>query len=281
MSRWFRFYDDAINDPKLLKLSDKTYRVWMGMLCLASKHEGKLPPFDDMALLLRMKPEKLQPELEKLIEAGLLDHSDAGIEPHNWNGRQYKSDTSNERVKRHRQRSCNVTVTPPDTEQKQITEQIKPDARDELSKREGNFRQAIVKAFEVANSPNMPDTTRAGLWLSQGYQEDICLALIEEGVRRKPSISSLKYFDTQISDAHKSKAPPRVAIALQPEQVDWDATLATYKKTGHWSRWAGPDPEQPGCKAPKEMLAKYGLVKSELVKSREATAVIPQLRAMQ
>ena len=116
MSRWFRLYDDTLNDPKILKLSDKTYRVWIGLLCAASKHEGALPPFEDMALLLRMKPEKLQPELEKLISAGLIDHDDGGMRPHNWNGRQYKSDVSTERVKRFRNGQRNVSETPPDTE---------------------------------------------------------------------------------------------------------------------------------------------------------------------
>lgn len=118
MSRWFRFYDDTINDPKTLKLSDRTYRIWVGMLCLASKNNGVLPSFEDMAILLRIKPDKLQPELEKLIEVKLLDHSDIGITPHNWNKRQYKSDVSTERVKRFRNGernvSRNVSETPPD-----------------------------------------------------------------------------------------------------------------------------------------------------------------------
>ena len=119
MSRWFRFYDDAINDPKILKLSEKTFRVWVGLLCLASKNEGVLPPFEDMALLLRMKREKLQPELETLITSGLFDHTDDGIIPHNWTGRQYKSDVSTERVKRFRNGQRNVSETPPDTETEQ------------------------------------------------------------------------------------------------------------------------------------------------------------------
>jgi hypothetical protein len=116
MNRWFRFYDDAINDPKILKLSDKTYRIWVGILCLASKNDGVLPPFEDVALLLRMKPEKLQPELEKLITAGLLDHDDDGISPHNWRKRQFKSDVSTERVKRFRNAGKTVSETPPDTD---------------------------------------------------------------------------------------------------------------------------------------------------------------------
>jgi hypothetical protein len=42
-------------------------------------------------------------------------------------------------------------------------------------------------------------------------------------------------------------------------ELDWDAVLTSYKKFGHWSREAGPDLESPACRAPKEMLEKYGL----------------------
>lgn len=282
MSRWFRFYDDAINDPKILKLSDKAHRVWIGMLCLASKNEGKLPPFDDMVILLRMKPEKLQAELEVLIAAGLLDHDDAGIEPHNWNGRQYKTDgadpTNATRQKRYRDRHRNAvtTVTDKRPETEQIQNRTEAEPRDDLKKRTGSFQQAIVKAFEDANYPNLPETSRAGLWLSQGYQEDICLAVIADIVKKKPSITTLNYFDKPIADAHSSKAPPRQAVAQKTEDTDWNAVLSTFKKTGRWSRWAGPDLDSPGCLAPPEMLANYGLVKDT-----GPPIVAPQIRSMQ
>jgi hypothetical protein len=49
------------------------------------------------------------------------------------------------------------------------------------------------------------------------------------------------------------------AFADEPERMDWDAVLSTFQRTKHWSRWAGPDPESPACRAPPELLAKYGL----------------------
>ena len=111
MSRWFRFYDDAINDPKILKLSDKLHRVWIGILCIASKNNGELPSLDDMALMIRMKPEKLAEAIESLADAGLIDTEGMISSPHNWSARQYKSDSSAERMKRHRDKKRDVTVT--------------------------------------------------------------------------------------------------------------------------------------------------------------------------
>lgn len=115
MSRWFRFYDDAMNDPKLLRLSDAMFRAWMTLLCIASKHEGKLPPADDIALMLRLKTTTVATWITELSASGLLDNVDGVFAPHNWDGRQYKSDSSNERVKRHRQHKRNVTCNVTDT----------------------------------------------------------------------------------------------------------------------------------------------------------------------
>jgi len=130
MSKWFRLYDDTINDPKILKLSDKLFRVWIGILCAASKNDGRLPSSDDLALMIRIKPEKMIEALEALVSAGLVDRDGPSLSPHNWNGRQYKSDVSTERVKRFRNGQRNVSETPPDTEQIQNTDTEKKDGAD-------------------------------------------------------------------------------------------------------------------------------------------------------
>ena len=83
--------------------------------------------------------------------------------------------------------------------------------RDEASKKLGDFCQAIVTAYADANSPTLPDTSRAGLWLQQGFEPEICLAVIREIVRKKPN-AGLAYFEKPIREAHESKAPKRVSI---------------------------------------------------------------------
>lgn len=127
MSQWFRFYNEALDDPKVQKLPAETFRGWVNLLCLAARNDGVLPPHADIAFALRLTDARATALLDGLIEAELLDHDDSGIRPHNWSSRQYKSDVSNERVKRHREQAktvtCNVTPsvteTPPDTESEQ------------------------------------------------------------------------------------------------------------------------------------------------------------------
>jgi hypothetical protein len=124
MTRWFRVYDDSINHPKVLKLSDRLHRIWLGLLCIASKNDGRLPSMEDCALMLRVQPERMAEALVSLIGARLLDRDETGLSPHNWAKRQYKSDSSADRMKRHRQRHRDVTVTAPEQNRENRTEAV-------------------------------------------------------------------------------------------------------------------------------------------------------------
>src|SRR5690606_29156243 len=111
-------------DPKVQRLPAALFKVWVNILCIASRHGGKIPS-DDLAFLLRMDEGPAVDAVAKLVDAGLIDGAGGGLEPHNWSSRQYKSDSSAERVKKLREKrkgngACNgdvtANVTPPDTE---------------------------------------------------------------------------------------------------------------------------------------------------------------------
>ena len=59
------------------------------------------------------------------------------------------------------------------------------------------------------------------------------------------------------------------------EVLDWDSVVSFYKKTGIWSRHAGSDPSSPACKAPRELLEKYGIT------APSSSVAVPALRTMQ
>lgn len=44
-----------------------------------------------------------------------------------------------------------------------------------------------------------------------------------------------------------------------PEDINWESIVQFKAKTGVWSKWAGPEPGAVGCRAPAEILQKYGL----------------------
>lgn len=132
MSRWFRFYDEALDDPKVQRLAPALFKSWVNLMCLNSKNGGTLPPIEDIAFALRVTEKAAQQLIEDLGAAGLIDEFDGRYTMHNWHARQFKSDvtdpTAAERMKRYRNKDRNgtVTVTPPrdrvqitDTEKKE------------------------------------------------------------------------------------------------------------------------------------------------------------------
>ena len=123
MNRWFRFYDEALDDPKVQLLPPERFKVWVNLLCLACRHDGKLPPIADVAFALRMARDEAGECLLDFTQRGLLDQYEEQFSPHNWAKRQYRSDVSTDRVKRFRETKRNVSPavseTAPDTDTEQ------------------------------------------------------------------------------------------------------------------------------------------------------------------
>lgn len=115
MTRWFRFYADAMRNPKVAGLSDAEFRLWLELLAVASENDGHIPPAETLKHVLKRRLDHLSRGLEGLLRASLIDALGDGYAPHNWSKRQYKSDTSTERVREFRGKR-NVSVTPPETE---------------------------------------------------------------------------------------------------------------------------------------------------------------------
>lgn len=102
MSRWLRINEDCIDHPKILKLPEALRWQWIALLCVASKNDGVLPPIEDVALCLRVPEAKAAEFITKLVKARLIDRQGDVFVPHNWDKRQFKSDTSTERVTKYR-----------------------------------------------------------------------------------------------------------------------------------------------------------------------------------
>lgn len=146
--QWFRFYDEVLDDPKVQQLPAPLFRYWANLLCLANKGtpRGAVPnDMQHVAYKLRVSPTRAEVILRDLESRGLFKLNGSGQwEPHNWCGRQRKSDNVAERVASHRakqqpyieeeddetfQSDDRVTlhVTPPDTD----TEQNRTEAEKE------------------------------------------------------------------------------------------------------------------------------------------------------
>jgi len=94
--KWFRFYSEAINSPKVQRLPGPMFKHWVNILCLANDHEprGWLPDIEDVAFALRLNKVTAASVLGDLESQGFLDRQDDGsYRPHNWEKWQPKRDT--------------------------------------------------------------------------------------------------------------------------------------------------------------------------------------------
>lgn len=142
MSTWFRFYAEVLDDPKIQKLPNELLKSWLNLLCLTAKCDGVLPPCNDIAFALRITPAEVNMVIDELRRRGLIDKRGNRLQPHNWDERQYKSDTSTERVKRFRKRKRNVSETANETDQSRTdtdTEQNRTENTERVKRTFGEF----------------------------------------------------------------------------------------------------------------------------------------------
>lgn len=166
--RWFRFYDDALNDPKVQRLSSDLFRAWVNLLCIASKNGGEIPGEPEtLAFLLHTTEQKASSLVAALVTAQLLDQ-DQTLHPHNWNARQYESDSSSNRVKAFRERRLkqdgNVSVTanetPPETDTESEQREEPPVAPPSKPKRKARVQRPLEQ-FDAHRQPDEQDLAYA------------------------------------------------------------------------------------------------------------------------
>jgi hypothetical protein len=236
MSRWFRFYDDALNDPKVQLLAGDLFKAWVNLLCLASKNGGKIPSADAAAFALRTTAAKARAIVADLAGYGLLDKVEGGyFAPHNWGSRQYKSDVSNDRVKRFRQRQANAVgnVTGNAGEAAPESEQNKTEYDDDAPRppliSEAANKLADEVAIIVGHHPNFLPPAWCGAayrvqsWLNGGWEREIILASVREQMakRQGDKPERITYFEKGIARAHARQAQPLpVANVIEGETVN-------------------------------------------------------------
>jgi len=141
--QWFRYHAEVLDNKRVQRLPADLFKVWVNCQCILTQENvgssGKLPPMDECAFRLRKSVEETVIAFDALVDAGLfLKRNETVSETKStvscnknetlfseqktdyfvkgWGNKQYKSDTSTDRVKRFRERSKTVTETPPDTD---------------------------------------------------------------------------------------------------------------------------------------------------------------------
>lgn len=164
MSRnpWIRLYREALHDPKLVTLPDRQFRAWVNCLLIADD-TGLLPSRRDIAVHMRVSIVDVDNLLTDLVEAELID-ADATSGPvivyrmHGWKQRQYASDTSAERMRKHRAKKRDVTRDERPSPSDVTCDAIEPDSEPDSDTDTENKN----------TTPEVPAEVKVGFRFAQG-----------------------------------------------------------------------------------------------------------------
>lgn len=173
-NQWFRLYSEFAHDPKVQMLSEINQRRLIMLFCIRCNGTVTLQD-EQVAFQLRISMDEWLASKATFIDKNFINNDNEVL---NWDKRQFVSDSSAERVAKHRERmkqSSNVTVTPPeqnrtDTEHN-ITEQIYMSDFDvfwsEYPKKVG--KEAARKAWLKSN-PNINIVLNTLSWQKESNQ---------------------------------------------------------------------------------------------------------------
>lgn len=119
-NQWFRLYAEFATDPKVQMMNEADQRRFVMLLCLRCSNDDVTLQDDEIAFQLRISNDDWARSKALFLQKGLIGEDNR---PTAWDRRQFVSDSSAERVRRHRankkkaaKRVCNVTATPPEAD---------------------------------------------------------------------------------------------------------------------------------------------------------------------
>lgn len=150
---WFRMYAEFASDPKVQMMSEAYQRRFIMLLCIRCCNDHVTFQDEEVAFQLRISNEEWAETKAVFLGKNLINEDNA---PTAWDKRQFRSDSSAERVRKHREAkksACNVTVTAPDTETDTDTEESisSANALEVRSNADGHLEQKASK-----RSPSCP-----------------------------------------------------------------------------------------------------------------------------
>jgi len=233
MSRWFRMYADVLDDPKVQRLAPGLFKAWVNLLCLASRHDGQLPAMEDIAFALRLDENVTRDIIRDLLKCGLLEECD-GLSPHNWRGRQFKSDadeTATERKRKQRERDKvkeNGPVTPPVTDHVtrdgDVTSHPPEQIRTDTEQSRADAR-AAEDAPHCRFAQDALDNRAADL---TAWEIDFLISIKWEPTLTKDQGKSLRAIEDKLGA--KGGAKPRALPTVTRGTPAYDAWIAHYRR---------------------------------------------------
>jgi hypothetical protein len=198
--RWFRLYSEIKDDPKVLCLTDTQFRLWIGLLCMASEstERGTIPscPLMGLAAALRTTKESLTEALDLFGELGMVERDDDGaILVTHFLERQY--DNPSDQPEQTRERKRRQRARDSESSHADVTSESR-DGHDTEKRREEERRVEKTKDPSGAAAPAPAKATAKPTNPDSGLREDQVMWNVLLGVFGVPD-------GTRPSDAARAK----------------------------------------------------------------------------
>ena len=239
---WLRLYHRIIDDEKVRLLAFEDRWHFVAVLCL--KADGLMDEPDGglkwrkIAVKMGVQTRELDEIKRRLSEVGLVDEN---MHPIAWDVLQYKSDSSTDRVRKHRGKAKasrdetlrNVSVTPPDTD------------TDTESTPKGPSQGHEVDVDLSGMSGEIRDYASQGINRSMalGVRCQHCKAPANAPCVGTDGKARRSHIERYQLVAHLRKAPK------ESDAIDWPARVKAFREDDIWPHSWGPKPGEPGCKA--------------------------------
>jgi len=213
MSLWLRLYTEIKNDRKLRRLPPAQRWLWVVILTMSKESprqgllllsEGVPVTAEDMADAAAVPFEEVQDGLKAFEALKMLEKSNDVWHLVNWDKRQFVSDNSSDRVKKHRSKqkektvssinnetlqkqNCNVSETPPETETE--TETDHNDNDDDNAREEENFVKVYEQEFGRLISPSEMENLQS--YVDSGMEQSVVCEAIKRA--RANGKTTVKY----------------------------------------------------------------------------------------
>lgn len=283
MSRWYRAYAGTVKDDKLAEVSviagcsrSVAIAVWHAILESAAETDdgGRFETTPRRVAAALCEPlGSIQAVFDAMAEIAMI----GGDSVTAWKARQYESDKSTERSRKHREARRNGVAalqgrcaTPPDTETEADTEETSTDvpvssaptveaiprqAQPEAGQGKIDYEEVQKWASGLVGSQPVAlnlDISPIVTLLRAGFSRE----RVEIGIRaacasRKDPVRSWKAFEGWIKNTSAEQAS--IAKPIVSDEARWARMLKSHA-AGNWSDHWGQPPGSPGCKIPVSFI---------------------------